>query len=90
MHYFRSAEGPSRSAAERAQSFPVLKTALSRLQSAQSMPPERPPKVFISYSHDSPEHEQSVLAFADRLVDDGIDVILDQYVSPPPRLMKRH
>src|SRR6478672_6993871 len=47
------------------------------------MSPERP-KVFISYSHDSPEHEQNVLALADRLADDGVDVILDQFVSPPP------
>src|SRR5690349_24023332 len=48
------------------------------------MPPERPPKVFISYSHDSPQHEERVLALADRLSDDGVDVVLDQYVSPPP------
>jgi tetratricopeptide (TPR) repeat protein len=48
------------------------------------MSPERPPKVFISYSHDSAEHEKRVLAFANRLGNDGIDVVLDQYVSPPP------
>jgi tetratricopeptide (TPR) repeat protein len=48
------------------------------------MSPERSPKVFISYSHDSSEHEERVLALADRLIDDRIDVILDQYVSPPP------
>jgi hypothetical protein len=47
------------------------------------MPPERP-KVFISYSHDGDEHEKRVLALADRLGEDGIDVDLDQYVSPPP------
>jgi tetratricopeptide (TPR) repeat protein len=61
-----------------------VENAPSRLQSAQRMPSERPPKVFISYSHDSPEHEERVLAFADRLAGDGIDVVLDQYVSPPP------
>lgn len=64
--------------------FPVLKTASFRLQSAQRMPSERPPKTFISYSHDSAEHEQRVLALADRLSDDGVDVALDQYMSPPP------
>lgn len=42
------------------------------------------PTVFISYSHDSPEHADRVLALADRLVQDGIDVILDQYESAPP------
>jgi hypothetical protein len=26
-----------------------------------------PPKVLISYSHDSPEHEERVLTFTDRL-----------------------
>lgn len=52
------------------------------------------PTVFISYSHDSPEHADRVLAFADRLVQEGIDVILDQYESSPhegwPRWMDKH
>ena len=48
------------------------------------MSSERPPKVFISYSHDSDEHEERVLNLADRLANDGIDVDLDQFVSPPP------
>jgi tetratricopeptide (TPR) repeat protein len=63
----------------------MLKTASPRLQSAQRMSPERPPKVFISYSHDSPEHEDRVLDLAERLVkNDGIDVSLDRFVNPPP------
>ncbi len=53
-----------------------------------------PPIVFISYSHDSPEHADCVLALSNRLRADGIDCILDQYeVSPPegfPRWMDRH
>jgi TIR domain len=53
-----------------------------------------PPTAFISYSHDSPEHADRVLALSDRLRADGIDCILDQYeVSPPegwPRWMDRH
>jgi tetratricopeptide (TPR) repeat protein len=52
------------------------------------------PTVFVSYSHDSREHADRVLALADRLVQEGIDVILDQYeTSPPegwPRWMDRH
>jgi 3',5'-cyclic AMP phosphodiesterase CpdA len=49
------------------------------------------PKVFISYSHDSPEHAGRVLALSDRLRQEGIDSHIDQYeVSPPegwPRWM---
>jgi len=43
-----------------------------------------PPIVFISYSHDSPEHSDRVLALSDRLRADGIDCILDQYEDSPP------
>src|SRR6266404_8030262 len=42
-----------------------------------------PPKVLISYSHDSSEHEERVLTFTDRLRGDGIDCIIDQYVLVP-------
>jgi tetratricopeptide (TPR) repeat protein len=41
-------------------------------------------KVFISYSHDSPEHENRVLELTDRLREDGIDANIDQYQSAPP------
>ena len=45
---------------------------------------DRPPTVFLSYSRDSPEHADRVLALADRLRGDGFDAALDQYeVSPP-------
>jgi hypothetical protein len=51
------------------------------------------PKVFISYSHDSAEHADRVLALSDRLRADGIDCILDQYEDSPavgwPRWMDR-
>ena len=36
-------------------------------------------KVFISYSHDSPEHSERVLELAWSLRDNGIDVELDQF-----------
>jgi Tfp pilus assembly protein PilF len=41
-------------------------------------------KVFISYSHDSPQHEERVLKLAYRLNDDGISVGLDRFVNPAP------
>ncbi|HEU4884770.1 MAG TPA: TIR and AAA domain-containing protein [Longimicrobium sp.] len=41
-------------------------------------------RVFISYSHDSPEHEQRVLALSERLRKDGIDAQVDQYVNGTP------
>lgn len=49
--------------------------------------------VFISYSHDSDDHRDRVLALSERLRADGIETILDRYVergSPPegwPRWM---
>jgi tetratricopeptide (TPR) repeat protein len=41
-------------------------------------------RVFISYSHDSQEHMDRVLALSDRLRADGIDCIIDQYETSPP------
>ncbi|MBU4076902.1 MAG: TIR domain-containing protein [Euryarchaeota archaeon] len=41
-------------------------------------------KVFISYSHDSKEHKDRVLALSDRLRADGIDCGVDQYETSPP------
>lgn len=38
-----------------------------------------PPKVFISYSHDSSEHKRWVTEFASKLVKNGVDVLLDQW-----------
>jgi hypothetical protein len=43
-----------------------------------------PPSVFISYSHDSAEHAELVLRFAERLRKDGIDAQVDQYVGGRP------
>ena len=52
----------------------------------------KPSRVFISYSHDSDQHRERVLALSERLRADGIETLLDQYVngSPPqgwPRWM---
>ena len=40
---------------------------------------EKVPNIFISYSHDSPEHKKWTAKFASELVDNGVDVILDQW-----------
>lgn len=40
-------------------------------------------KVFISYSHDNPQHEERVLKLATRLASDGLDVTFDQFGNPP-------
>jgi predicted ATP-binding protein involved in virulence len=41
------------------------------------------PTVFISYSHDSQEHMDRVLALSNRLRRDGIDCNIDQYQESP-------
>lgn len=41
------------------------------------------PRVFLSYSHDSPEHAERVLDLADRLRADGVDAWIDQYDPAP-------
>ena len=59
----------------------------SILMPSQTMPQleeKAAPRLFISYSHDSAEHEDRVLALADRLRHDGIDALIDQYDTAPP------
>jgi TIR domain len=41
--------------------------------------------VFISYSHDGPEHVARVLALSEKLRELGIDAELDQYHVRPPQ-----
>jgi len=43
----------------------------------------QPPRVFVSYSHDSSEHKQWVLDFATTLRRRGVDAILDQWDLKP-------
>jgi hypothetical protein len=43
------------------------------------------PRVFISYSHDSPDHKDRVLGLSERLRQDGLETSLDQYVRGTPR-----
>ena len=42
-------------------------------------------RVFISYSHDSPEHSERVLALSNRLLELGVDAELDRYHVRPPQ-----
>src|SRR5713226_7922280 len=42
-----------------------------------------PTRVFISYSHDSTEHMNAVLALANRLRKEGVDCWIDQYLRSP-------
>ena|ERR1035437_610046 len=43
------------------------------------------PKVFISYSHDSIEHGNAIWTLAEKLRNEGVDCILDQYETSPPQ-----
>jgi len=53
----------------------------------------KPPRVFISYSHDTPAHKKWVGELATKLVDKGVDVILDQwdlgFGDDVPKFMER-
>ena len=40
---------------------------------------ERVPRVFVSYSWSSPQHQERVREWVDRLIADGVDVVLDVY-----------
>lgn len=46
--------------------------------------PRAPREVFISYSHDSPEHANRVLELASQLRENGIPITLDQWEESPP------
>jgi hypothetical protein len=48
------------------------------------MSASRSPRVFISYSHDSPQHEERVRNLSSRLRMDGVDATIDQDVDSPP------
>jgi hypothetical protein len=41
--------------------------------------PEKIPKVFISYSHDNPEHKAWVAELATKLREKGIDIRFDRW-----------
>jgi len=45
--------------------------------------PNTAPKVFVSYSHDSPEHKHWVAGVATHLRQNGVDAVLDQWDLQP-------
>jgi|GEM_PF-1257214 len=45
----------------------------------------KPPRVYISYSHDSAEHRERVIELAQRLRRDGIDAWIDRFEPAPPQ-----
>ncbi|OAI27730.1 toll/interleukin-1 receptor domain-containing protein [Methylomonas koyamae] len=55
---------------------------------------DQAPKVFISYSHDSPDHKRWVADLASKLMENGINTILDQWELRPgddvPKFMERN
>lgn len=55
---------------------------------------QKPPRVFVSYSHDSAEHKEWVLDFSTTLRMRGVDVVLDQWDLKPggdlPHFMETH
>ena len=50
-------------------------------QDKSTKPPAATCRVFISYSHDSPEHRQRVLTLANQLRKDGVEAWIDQYIQ---------
>jgi hypothetical protein len=54
---------------------------------------DAPPAVFVSYSHDSPDHKRWVLEFAEDLRRNGVDPIIDAWDLRPgddvPKFMER-
>lgn len=56
----------------------------SNTSDSENFTMSRPIRVFISYSHDSPEHVRKVLALSHSLRQDGIHADLDQYHLSPP------
>ena len=55
------------------------KTHFALIKHEHQLRPVQPVRVFISYSHDSPEHLDRVLALAQQLRRDGVDAELDQF-----------
>jgi hypothetical protein len=54
------------------------------MEERKLQPNQTKSRVFISYSHDSPEHAEQVLGLSARLRRDGVETILDQYENGTP------
>lgn len=66
-----------------AMAFETQSQARQDLPSASRGEPP-PPKVFVCYSRESAEHDDLVLALADKLRSEGVDAWIDRYVTSPP------
>jgi hypothetical protein len=62
-----------------------LRSQSNRHKACDLFEPTIAPKVFICYSHDSPEHRDRALV--NRLRQDGIDAMADQYAPAPQQGM---
>jgi tetratricopeptide (TPR) repeat protein len=56
------------------------------LEQQESYGIDRPVRVFVSYSHDSPEHRANILDLTQELRRAGIDAQIDQFVESSPPL----
>jgi len=67
--------------------------SILRLLQGKAMDEKKTPKVFVSYSHDTPEHKQWVREFASSLREHGVEVLLDYWDLRPgddvPKYMER-
>ncbi|HTW90405.1 MAG TPA: TIR domain-containing protein [bacterium] len=54
------------------------------MKAVESRAVPRPRRVFVSYSHDSPEHLELVWALSEQLRREGVDCRIDQYEPAPP------
>ena len=65
-------------------SSPLLPFQDNLVSSSNPSPEQRPPTAFISYSHETPEHNERVEQLAIRLRADGIDCEIDSFQFSPP------
>lgn len=49
------------------------------MEAAESTETNTPPRVFVSYTHESPDHKRWVAALSTELMAKGVDVVLDQW-----------
>lgn len=62
----------------------ILKKQASSKKKRINKMTSSPPKVFISYSHDSQVHKDFILSLANKLREDHIDCTIDQYLNGAP------
>lgn len=79
--------------AEQAAATSIVPPAMSLERTDSTLvPASSPPRVFISYSHDTPEHARRVFDLANDLRAEGVDAWIDQYEIAPaqgwPRWMQ--